>query len=207
MSSADVVVDAPPLPEAIDDARAVTSPELTSSGVHLDRWQARCAPEGCDRQWVTACWSTPVGTWSSEVAELANGKLDEVARSTAVRAGGDGAMSLRDARMVGDVAVHDLEGDGRDARTFLAFTNDPSVLHACFALALGPKGNASGRDWVQHARISGAVVPPPSTSWALASLSACVHHPKETFAVAVSLVVALAFLAIVRRPGRRRARP
>ena len=199
MSSADVsIVDAP---ELANDPKAVRAPELTTTSVRLDRWTATCVGGDCDHQAVLACFSSSVGVWSPEVAELVHGKLDDTARNTAFRATGDGSMALAHASTEGDVMVHDLHGQGRDARTFLAFT--PDVVHACFAVSVSPD-EATDRDWVHHTHLRGPIVGAPETSVSIAALSACVHHPKHTLAGALALVAALSVAAIVRRPGRRR---
>jgi hypothetical protein len=205
MNSADVVVVTPDV-HAIADARAVQAPELSSSAAHLDSWDAKCTND-CTSQWITACFSVPVGTWSDEVGSLAQAKIDEIAWSTSIRARGDGGLVLVGSRNEGNVAIHDLLGIDRTARTFLAFTDDPTTAHACFALVLAPIGAPSAMQWVQQAHVEGAFTRPPPTSWALASLSASVHHPKEALSGLLGLVLLFGVVVIARRPGRRRSRP
>ena len=198
MSSADVTVEAP---EIANDPKAVHAPELTTSSVRVDHWSAACVGGDCEHQVVTACFSAGASMWSPEVAELVHGKLDDTARNTAFRAIGDGAMGVTRASTQGDVSFHDLHGAGRDARTFLAFTRDPDVVHACFALAISPSD--ADRDWVQSTRVRGPLTEAPETSTTVAALSACVHHPQHTLVGMLAIVVALSVAAIVRRPGRR----
>jgi|GEM_PF-4703834 len=203
MSSADVTVEGPSALGPSDQG-AVQPPEFNTTSVRVDRWIAKCVDGDCDRQLVTACFSSRVSAWSPEVATLVHDKLDETARNTAFRARGDGAMALHGVSAEGDIAVRELQGDERSARTFLAFTRDPDVVHACFVLSISD--GEAGRDWVQHAHVRGPVQPAPEASVSLTALSACVHHPKHAAGGALAIVVALSIAAIVRRPGRRYSR-
>ncbi len=200
MSSADVVVEGPTA-LGPPEPRAVQPPELSTTSVRTDRWIATCVDGDCDRQIVTACFSSSVSAWSPEVATLVHDKLDDTARNTAFRARGDGAMAMHGESVEGDTAVRELQGDGRSARTFLAFTRDPDVVHACFTLSISD--GEAGRDWVQHTHVHGPVQPAPEPSVSLTALSACIHHPRHTLGGVLAIVVALSVAAIVRRPGRR----
>ncbi len=195
-------------PNASVDPRAVTAPEVSaSSGVRVEQWSALCTNDACTSQRVTACFSSPLDTWSAELAELVHGKLDETAANTAFRAHAPGTLSLRSVHDEADGSMRDLDGDGLAARTFVAFTPSPNTVHACFVLAIeGPHEDALRTEWVHHARILGPFSQPPSTSLALGATSTVVHHPKQAFASTVAALVVMGALVIARRPGRRRQR-
>jgi hypothetical protein len=206
-------------------------PDLSQSPqIACTEWSALRPADGAGARLVAGCFETSLSTWSDEIAPMALDKIASMALSTALRVRSDATLVPRDASRVANdgsravraeslpadsVRIQTLAGIGARAKTSFGFVRDqrdeaanaatPSAARACFILCV-----ADDRDECAHA-IDAAepnapyVVPPPTTLWLRATLSA-VHHPRAAGLCVLGVACAVGFAALVtrRRPGSAR---
>lgn len=205
MSSPDAAALRVVVPPGFAAAR-LAPPDLSRSPrLALERWQS-AGPDGrASLAW--GCIAGQAPGWNQDATELAQGKLAELASSTAARMLGRSSpmhvtSTSRDGReraLAGDDGAREAA-----ARTFVVFTRDGTGAraHGCFVACAG----GACRDSVGTARVEGALVDAPPAGWVLGSLSLAVHHPKGALAglgAVLALAVAVAF---VTRPRPKRPR-
>ena len=158
---------------------------------------------------AAGCFGTHSTSWSSEVTQLAEQKLVDVAVGTALRVRDGAGLSVASRGDDGNVREQQLVGDGIRGKTFLAFRE--GEVHACLALCIaqGPAigvAEPSCADAVATSRVEGTFEPPPGPGAGLGALLYAVHHPRPVSLGFVALVVVAGIVAVWRRPRRRRAR-
>ncbi|HEY1960040.1 MAG TPA: hypothetical protein VGH28_30735 [Polyangiaceae bacterium] len=178
----------------------LASPDFSQSPrLALEQWQSARDTSG---QIVLAwgCAAAGATSWSADATELAQGKLAELASSTAARMASHATpMHVVATADEGRTRALAVDGDTQNgtARTFVAFTSGRA--HGCFVLCT----DASCEGAVREARVEGALVPPPSTGLGLRTLGLAVHHPRGALAVLGAVLVAAAAFAIATRPRVR----
>jgi len=195
MSSADKRVDLVVTEPAGFASWDLAAPDLSQSPqLRLDAWHA-ARSEDATAAW--ACFSGDATQWSDDATDLAQGKLAEIASSTASRARGSAApmhvVSTRDAR---DRTLACDDG-ACAARTLVVFTE--ARAHGCFVACTESARSAACAEIVASARVEGALVAEPPPGLALRSFSFAVHHPRGALGAIVALVAALAIIAIATR--------
>jgi hypothetical protein len=166
-----------------------------SPRLSLEQWHgARDASGQIVLAW--GCTAADASSWSPDATELAQGKLAELASSTAARMR-DRATPMHVVATADEGRTRSLAADGTEtgvARTFIAFTSGRA--HGCFVTCT----TAACEKSVADARVEGALVAPPSPGIGLRALGLAVHHPRGALGVLGAILVGAAVLAIATRP-------
>jgi len=184
------------------------APDFTQSPrLSLEQWQSARAGSG-DVVLAWGCTGADASSWSADATELAQGKLAELASSTAARMR-HRATPMHVVATAQGGRTRSLAADGSEtatAETFVAFT--AGRAHGCFVAC----ADASCADATAGAQVVarggadggvGALVPPPPAGLGLRTLGLAVHHPRGALAVLGAVLVAAAALAILTRPRPR----
>lgn len=175
------------------------APDFTQSPrLSLEQWQSARDRSG-DIVLAWGCTGADASSWSADATELAQGKLAELASSTAARMR-HRATPMHVVATADDGRTRSLAADGSEtatAQTFVAFTAGRG--HGCFVAC----ADASCADAAAGARVQGALVAPPPEGLGLRTLGLAVHHPRGALAVLGAVLVAAAALAILTRPRPR----
>lgn len=178
-------------------------PDLSQSPqLALTEWSALRSPEGTS-QLVTACFETPLSSWSAEVEPIALDKIASMALSTALRMRPDASLTPKETRREENVTTQSLAGNATRAKTSLGFVrhDDATFAHACILVCTG-----DGCPATDDAAPANAYVAAPSASFTLRALLAAVHHPRATALGGAGLACAIGAAAVLtrRRPRTRR---
>lgn len=176
-------------------------PDLSQSPqLALEQWGAARGASGDALAW--ACIAGDASSWNGDADDIAQGKLAELASSTAARMCGAPTPMHVTSSAHGGLERSLAADDGLAvARTFVAFT--PARAHGCFVACTQRAGCG---DAVATAHVTGALVSAPPAGFVLRALSLAVHHPHGALAGFGGILVVAAALAVATRPGKRRKR-
>lgn len=177
----------------------LAAPDFTQSPrLSLEQWQSARDGSG-EIVLAWGCTSADASSWSADATELAQGKLAELASSTAARMR-HRATPMHVVATADDGRTRSLVADGAEtanARTFVAFT--AGHAHGCFVAC----ARDACKEAAEDAHVEGALVAPPPEGLGLRTLGLAVHHPRGALAVLGAVLVAAAALAILTRPRPR----
>jgi hypothetical protein len=196
-SEADVRIS---VPGALRHA-PLAPPDLTQSPrLTIEQWESGVTNDGAALTW--ACVRGDTSSWSQDATDLVQGKLAELASSTAARMRGEPtpmhvtATAGRERTLASDDANAMAQ-----ARTFVSFTSGEA--HGCFVTctpqSAGAEPSKPCDDSVNGATLTGELREPPPPGIALDSLAFVVHHPRSALAMLATSLVLAALLAIVTR--------
>jgi hypothetical protein len=183
---------------------ALAPPDLTQSPrLSIEQWETGKSADGA----LTLAWGcvrADASAWSRDATDVTQGKLAELASSTAARLRGE-ATPMHVTASADDGRDRALASDDTQAlsqaRTFVAFTSGQA--HGCFVTcsAHGAAGQPATTcdDSVHGATLAGDLHEPPPPGLLLDSLAFVVHHPQTTLAMLAGGLVFVAVLAIVTR--------
>ena len=179
---------------ALDGGAALAPPDLSQSArLTLEQWDGNASA-------VWGCVGADVGGWSDDATEIVQGKLIELASSTAERLRGV-PTPMHATHVTADGRDRTLDADDGSAyahaRTFLVFTD--GQVHGCFLTCVGPQCDTV----VTDALVEGSLRDAPPPGIVLGTLGAVVHHPHAALASIGALILVAAALAIARRPKKR----
>jgi hypothetical protein len=160
----------------------------------LEQWDGNASA-------IWGCVGADVGGWSDDATEIVQGKLIELASSTAERLRG-APTPMHATHVTADGRDRTLDADdgsaNAHARTFLVFTD--GQVHGCFLTCVGPRCDSKV---VTDALVEGSLRDAPPPGIVLGTLGAVVHHPHAALASIGALILVAAALAIARRPKKR----